>query len=1793
MSWNTSHLNPFSAQRRKAKESGRPRRGRPLQSRFDLERLETRLALAKVAPSNFPIELQLDGTELTITYSQSDPETQFRQTSDQQVVIEIEEFFAGLDAPTQQVNVYASSNPGANFGAPNSINKTFLGITAIHVNVPDYDLPGVNNNSLTIKGINSETDRIIVSGSGRTAAGRWSDETADQLQIVFDIAGIDDLTVTAGGVINVSGAFTNDTGDASIHASGNIVEDSTEQQTATIIVGETTPVPGLLPQSRLVSDFIEIIGAELDIYSDIVASNHVILRDAEMTPETARRDFVLPYDISVTDPAGVLELYSTQSIVQLQGSTLTANKLVAVSTYRDIDGPWMIDLGSVDNDFNTVSLGMVSAPGDAPVDATEGRIGIRDLDDLTVGDFGILASTAEVTLRTAGQLNINAAIKATGLTAQSDYGIATSAAAIMSIGDLGITLDAGNTAALATGDITLNGRMKVGSGDFTKAVTTAIRSKGTTTIAGGLLSLQAGSLLVNADEGIVVDSPIQAGSTILNVNSTAATVYDGDIRLVSNGVGSTGITVNNKAGTLGIPNTIQATEGISLESTGDIVVAGSVLSGSIYGPTKTSLAALPSITIKSTAAIAVKSTGSLRTSAFETDPNSTTNPLVGLISIASASQLEMEGSIRADGAVDIDIVGDVDLYGPTTARENIVVDTSAGSIDIQGRTIALGGTYTLTPAADSQRQPNIILSAINGGISTSGAGTLTAGTVTVGGTKTFGDVTLNAQQDIEVGANIITPGLFTASSKLGAFDLSAVLRTDNGNGITISAGNGIVQSDPDFARIVVSSLTLTNTAAAGGVSDIDLRAKNNQISGITAQNFADGGSIRIANNGAIAIGGLLAERDGETASTISLASTGAISQTGAMQANDLVVSNSSLAAITLTNSQNNVDRFAARSVGSVSYSDADDFETGVNRDGKLGVEVSADVLTLRSVATGSKIRVVSGLKYRTLSIAAGANGGADVGTVEYVTTSTTDNQPTVPGVSRPFQGSLRDMIKYANDNTATAIIDGGRKPQPTTMVFDETGYAVEEITLGAALPAFVKPVTFNGGRLEATATTDRLGIQGTSKIATGLAFGLGSNESTITKVAAYGFTAGSAIVLGSANNSVTDVYAGLKADGTTSANLVGLEITGTTASNNLVGSTVMDVTTANRFGGNTAAGILIRNKASGNRVYGNFIGVYDDPVLGAIGAANGDGIRITGSSGNLIGAPDEVQPDGMPSRSNFIVGNAGNGIQIVTATGASLANANRIRNNFVSGNTVGVSLSASKFAVLGGTDGNSSNVIVNQKSSGVAVSGSTNVQIFGNLVGLSDTATAAGNEGNGISITALSQQVEISSGNRISANTGNGIAVGTGSTAVTITGNTIGGTLDDGTAAGNGSDGVAISASIGNTIGAGNSVSNNGRHGISISDARATALASGNRIFGSEIFANTGDGLSVSGGSGSTIGGTTAGSGNVIYSNGGDGIRFDFSTATGAPTGYAIQGNLIGTNANSDVALLGNTGSGIVISRGTRNVISDGNVVMNNGASGVELLGGTANVIGSVTAGKGNTITNNIGSGIRIAGVSGSARATGHVISGNAISENGESGVTVADANVSAITIGRKVTAAGFAGLGNTISSNVRYAVEVAGSAQQVGIQGNSMFGNELGSIFLAAGANRSTAQTLSLASAVIRGVTGGGQTLTVTGSLQNTLFRNQQYSVEIYANRPADGDYSTANTNLTGYQNRRLLGTATVTADARGNARFTFTLTARVAVGEVITATATSLRLEPGSTSNQSSRNVTANLPGIPTPRF
>jgi hypothetical protein len=1802
-----------------------------------IEPLESRLALF----SPFPIQVTQipsgsgPANGLEILFSQGGT-----ITADQHVVIDIDRVFPALGTPQTRVNVYASTNPAAN---PSQPGTAYTNIDYIRVVVPNYDVAGTNNNSLTIKGMALPTDRIIISGSGRTAAGRWSDESGSELQVAFDIEGIDDTTVVAGGVINVSGAFTNDTADASITAIGEIAERSDDQQTGTVVVGETTPTPIGLPQPRLTSDFVQIIGAELDIYSTIVASRQVILRAAESAPGDARANLVLPYDITVTDPAnGVVELHSTRNITQLQSSTITARKLVAVSNNSNpippgtgLDGnAWNIDLGSVNNDFDEIALGMIAAPGDQTDTATQGRIGVRDIDDLTVTDFGILALTGQVTLRAGGLLTIDSAVQARGLVAQSEFGITSTTKADMRIlgvpnndanaaGD--IVLMASATAPGASGDINLNGRIDLGDRDWQGTATSTIYNirmvaSGTTTVAGGLYAPVSTQLLVESDQGIEIASPVQMGSTVLDPLAADVQVFRGGISLISNGQGSAGIAVRNRPGNLNTPQTLQATEAIALESTGDIRIEGAVLAGTVYGdPSKLAeTAALPSITIKTPGIVDMSATGSLRTVAYGTDPDATTNPMVGLISISGASQVNGAGSITADGAVAINVVGDVSLAGPTTGRENVVVKTSAGSIGIQGAVVSTGGTYTEAVTPGSQREPNVILSAINGSIATSNAGTLRAGTVTVDGSTTYGTVTLEAQQDIEIGAAINTPGAVEIDSKLGQVAISALLQTNNAKAMVISAGNGVVESDKTFGRIVTDSLTVTNTGAAGGASDIDLRAINNQIKGVVASNFSDGGGVFIANNGALAIGGIVAERGGLVNSVISLASTAGITQTGAIVGNDLTVANRSANAIALSNPQNNVDRFAASNpTGDVLFTDADGFETGVTRPAlpaTVPVEIRGVNVQLSSAEPYSTIRVVSGLQYRSLSIGAGNANGAAVGTVEFVPTSTIDN-PAAAGLAPTFAGTLRDMIGYINDNTAVYLANQTNRSQPMAMVFDEEGYQVDTIELEAALPTFNRAVTFDGGRLEANllaAGQTRLEITpavGATTLPYGLSFAAavaavpgrtpaypGSAGSTIQHVAMYGFTGGSALVLASGNNTVSNFYAGLRADGfadATTRNRVGLDITGTAATNNLVGSRVVDPATVNRFGGNTSAGILIRNGASGTRVYGNVIG--DDTGF-APALANGDGIRIATSTGNLIGTPDAAQPDMTDSLSNVIAGNTGSGVAIRNSIAGSAGAANVLRNNRIAANGVGVAVIGSRFVRLGGADGESGNTVISQAADGIAVTNSSDVQLLGNRIGI-DPATdflpesLAGNKGNGVSITGTSQRVNIAAGNRISANSLNGVSIGTGVTAVTITGSTLGGLLDDGvTAAGNGIDGVVINAAIGNTVGAGNTISHNGRNGASVVDARSTALLSGNRITGSTIVANGAHGVYVSGGSASTVGGTTAGAGNVIQANTRSGVYLESSSRTGAATGHAIQGNFVGTNTNRDVdSGLGNLAGGIVVNDGV-GVRIESNTVMNNLRApdpnnandpndGITLRGGSGTVVGGATTGLGNLVTNNQRDGIRVVGPSADRAAQGHWITGNTISNNGNpgnntgNGVCVTGAFARSITVGQVVTTAGVRGLGNVIQSNARFGVVVAGGAQQAAIQGNSIAGNLVGGISIAAGSNTSTAAGITLSKATIRQPVGSRPQILLEGSLSGAV-RGQQYTVDVYANSPQDSLSG-------GYQGRRFLGRVTVTATANGTiawgARNPLALSANVAVGEFITATVTALRVEPGSTSTLS----------------
>jgi hypothetical protein len=251
--------------------------------------------------------------------------------------------------------------------------------------------------------------------------------------------------------------------------------------------------------------------------------------------------------------------------------------------------------------------------------------------------------------------------------------------------------------------------------------------------------------------------------------------------------------------------------------------------------------------------------------------------------------------------------------------------------------------------------------------------------------------------------------------------------------------------------------------------------------------------------------------------------------------------------------------------------------------------------------------------------------------------------------------------------------------------------------------------------------------------------------------------------------------------------------------------------------------------------------------------------------------------------------------------------------------------------------------------------------------------------------------------------------------------------------------------------------------------------------------------------------------------------------------------------------------------------------------------------------------------------------ARGHVVSGNTILENDGSGVEVdgtgvAVTGVVGTTIGQTVTATKVSGVGNVIEGNKGVGIYVGRNAQQVSFQGNVIADNEGGAAFVAPGANRSSATAGTFRferqvwdartkkwiadelhrdhvdQSVLLRASAAGSRLEVYGMFSNSTAKQQQYSIDVYANSPYDKE------GVGGVQHRRLLGRVTVMADANGVVDFRrnpLVITAPVEAGEVITLTATSLRLEAGSTvilndlnrSSEELRKAVVEHPGIKNP--
>jgi titin len=526
-------------------------------------------------------------------------------------------------------------------------------------------------------------------------------------------------------------------------------------------------------------------------------------------------------------------------------------------------------------------------------------------------------------------------------------------------------------------------------------------------------------------------------------------------------------------------------------------------------------------------------------------------------------------------------------------------------------------------------------------------------------------------------------------------------------------------------------------------------------------------------------------------------------------------------------------------------------------------------------------------------------------------------------------GSLRQAI-LSSDATG---------PGPNVIDFAVPGPGVHTISPGSPLPSLTVPAVIDGTSQPgfAQANAPQIVLDGTSAgpVANGLV--LAANGCAVLGLAVDDFAAPGtgAVLVQSSNDLIAADYLGADATGTRAVgNFDGVFILGPSANdvvqNNVISGNALDgvIIQASAQGG--ATGVVVANNligtdvtgttalpnagtgvdiisSSGTRVGGNVISgnrlaglaLANSPATGNVVANNLIGTDITGTRpvGNRFGVVFASATPRNTLQANVISGNVSDGVLMQPGSGNV--------GNLLMGNVVGLDLGGERplgnggvgIDLQGSTNGIvAGNTVAFNAAGGIALNaGGTNTFVTGNVllgnrVGTDAGGTvAAGNGGRaGVEIFGQAQKNVLDS-NLIDANLTDGVYVHDSGTS----GNALRRNLIGLTAAGaplpNALHGVEIAnVARGNTL-FGNAVLFNGGHGVVLHDIGT----SGNVLTGNNLSFNVGAGLlDIAGAADNTVGGTTPGAGNTVAVNGQAGVWVD-----GPLSGVLIEANAIFSNA--------------------------------------------------------------------------------------------------------------------------------------------------------------------------------------------------------------------------------------------------------------------------------------------------------
>ncbi|MFZ4289021.1 cadherin domain-containing protein [Variovorax sp. HJSM1_2] len=311
--------------------------------------------------------------------------------------------------------------------------------------------------------------------------------------------------------------------------------------------------------------------------------------------------------------------------------------------------------------------------------------------------------------------------------------------------------------------------------------------------------------------------------------------------------------------------------------------------------------------------------------------------------------------------------------------------------------------------------------------------------------------------------------------------------------------------------------------------------------------------------------------------------------------------------------------------------------------------------------------------------------------------------------------------------------------------------------------------------------------------------------------------------------------------------------------------------------------------------------------------------------------------------------------------------------------------------------------------------------------------------------------------------------------------------------------------SDGNTI-AGNYIGRVGANGLS----NALAVGNGIRVEGAN----------------NTIGGSTSANRNILAGLSGSAIRVSGASAAN----NVVQGNWINVLPDG-VTSVASTGDGITAYSGATNTrigglgAGEGNWIVRTSLSAAGGVSSTGTLIQGNRIGTDLAGTSNWGT--TAAGVYFSGTSTGSMVQGNTIAFSGANGGVLIDTGATGVAL-----------LQNSIYSSGGLGIDLGFNGVTANDTGDADSGPN----------NLQNYPVLAVAS------TNGAGSITVIGSINSTA--NSFFRIELFANTSNDAS---------GYgEGQTYLGFINVSTDASGNATFSTTLSATVAVGAYISATAT-----------------------------